>query len=103
MNTPSDRSVRLLRNAFTMTVNLGKSEEYARRHNPIWPELAILLKDHGVHNYSIFYLQSTRQLFGYAEIEDEAQWASIAQDGVCKRWWEHMSEIMPSHPDHSPL
>jgi L-rhamnose mutarotase len=37
-----------------------------------------VLKDHGVSNYSIFLHPETRQLFGYAEIESEEQWAAIA-------------------------
>jgi L-rhamnose mutarotase len=98
-NTPAP----LIRRAFTMAVNPGKSEAYAKRHNPIWPELALLLKESGAHNYSIFYHPSTNQLFGYVEIEDEARWASISENSVCREWWKHMSEIMPSHPDHSPF
>ncbi len=68
------------------------------RHNPIWPELEKVLKDHGVSNYSIFLHPETRQLFGYAEIESEEQWASIASTEVCQRWWKHMSDIMAYHP-----
>jgi L-rhamnose mutarotase len=85
-----------------MAVKPGKAEEYARRHNPIWPELAATLKAHGVLNYSIFYHPRTRQLFGYVELEDEARWASIAQTEVCQRWWHFMSEIMPTNEDLSP-
>ncbi len=86
-----------------MAVSPGQANEYARRHNPIWPELAALLKAHGVRNYSIFYHATTRQLFGYAEIADEARWAAIAQSEVCQRWWKYMSDIVPTHPDCSPL
>jgi L-rhamnose mutarotase len=78
-------------------------EEYERRHSPIWPELEQALKSHGVHNYSIFLHPGTRQLFGYAEIEDEARWAAIAQTPICGLWWAHMKEIMPSNPDNSPV
>lgn len=49
-----------------------------------WPELEKVLKDHGVSNYSIFLHPETRQLFGYAEIENEEQWASAALRGVAK-------------------
>ena len=93
----------LLRKAFVMSVDAGKEQEYERRHRPIWPELEAVLKQHGVHNYSIFLLPQTRQLFAYAEIEDEAQWAAIARTEVCQRWWRHMGDVMPSKPDHSPV
>lgn len=93
----------MIRKAFLMGVNAGQEAEYTRRHQPIWDELAAVLKAHGVHNYSIFLDPATRQLFGYVEIEDEARWAAIAQTDVCKRWWAHMRDIMPSNPDNSPV
>jgi L-rhamnose mutarotase len=102
MTPPPDRPATLIRKAFAMAVNPGQADEYLRRHNPIWPELARALKEHGVHNYSIFYQPSTQHLFGYVEIEDEARWAAIATTEVCRRWWKYMSEIMPSHEDASP-
>jgi L-rhamnose mutarotase len=86
-----------------MSVQAGHEAEYARRHQPIWPELEAVLKAHGVHNYSIFLDAETRQLFGYVEIEDEARWAAIAQTPECRKWWAHMRDIMPSNPDNSPV
>jgi L-rhamnose mutarotase len=91
-----------IRKAFVMAVNPGQAAEYARRHNPIWPELAGVLKEHGAHNYSIFYHPTTRQLFAYVEVEDETRWAAVSRDAVCQRWWAHLSEIMPSNEDLSP-
>jgi len=93
----------MIRKAFVMNVDAGREAEYARRHQPIWDELAAVLKAHGVRNYSIFLHRETRQLFAYAEIEDEARWAAIAQTEVCQRWWKHMADVMPSNPDHSPV
>lgn len=93
----------MIRKAFVMSVDAGREAEYARRHQPIWPELEAVLKAHGVHNYSIFLLPETRQLFAYAEIEDETRWAAIAQTEVCQRWWRHMGDVMPGNPDHSPV
>ncbi len=93
----------MIRKAFVMSVNPGSEAEYENRHRPIWPELEDVLRAHGVHNYSIFLLEETRQLFGYAEIEDEEKWAAIAQTPVCRKWWTHMQEVMPSNPDHSPI
>ena len=86
-----------------MSVNAGSEVEYARRHQPIWADLTDVLKAHGVHNYSIFLHEETRQLFGYVEIESEARWAAIAKTEVCQRWWKHMGDIMPSNPDLSPV
>lgn len=86
-----------------MSVHAGAEQEYERRHNPIWPELEKVLKDHGVRNYSIFLHAESRQLFGYAEIGSEEQWAAIASSEVCRKWWKHMADLMPAHPDHSPV
>ncbi len=93
----------MIRKAFVMSVNAGSEEEYERRHSPIWPELEQVLRDHGVHNYSIFLHEQTRQLFGYAEIENEEKWATIAQTPECQKWWVHMKELMPANPDSSPV
>lgn len=93
----------MTRKSFVMQVNPGQEIEYERRHRPIWQELADVLSAHGAHNYSIFFDDKTYQIFGYVEIEDEARWAAIASTPVCRRWWKHMGEIMPSNPDNSPV
>lgn len=93
----------MIRKVFVMSVNPGQEVEYERRHRPIWDELAAVLRAHGVHNYSIFLHPETRQLFAYAEIEDEARWNAIAKTPICQKWWKHMGDIMPSNPDTSPV
>jgi L-rhamnose mutarotase len=93
----------MLRKAFVMEVHPGREAEYQARHAPIWQELADTLRAHGVLSYSIFLHPTTRQLFAYAEIESEAAWAAIASTPVCQRWWQSMRELMPSHPDGSPV
>lgn len=93
----------MIRKAFVMSVDAGQEAEYEHRHRPIWPELEEMLKAHGVHNYSIFLLPDTRQLFAYAEIEDESRWNAIADTEICKKWWAHMGDVMPSNPDNSPV
>ena len=98
----TDRELTVIRKAFVMSVHAGQEEEYERRHSPIWPELAAELQAHGVHKYSIFLHAETRQLFGYVEVDDEAQWDAIADTEVCRRWWRHMAALMPSNPDNSP-
>ena len=93
----------MIRKAFLLSVHPGQIAEYQRRHNPIWPELAEVLKQHGAHRYSIFHDPATNQLFGVVEVEDETRWQAIAQTEVCQRWWRHMSSIMPSQPDGRPI
>ncbi len=93
----------MIRKAFRMSVHRGQEDEYARRHNPIWQELADTLTAHGVSNYSIFLDRQTGDLFAYAEIESEEQWSAIAATDVCRRWWQYMSDVMPSKPDGEPI
>lgn len=93
----------MIRKAFKMAVNPDQHAEYARRHNPIWRELEETLLSHGVLSYSIFLDANASELFAYVEIESEARWNAIAQTDVCRRWWKYMREIMPSHPDDSPV
>jgi L-rhamnose mutarotase len=93
----------MIRKAFRMSVHQGQETEYARRHNPIWQELTDTLVAHGVRTYTIFIDPVTRDLFAYAEIESEERWNAIASTDVCRRWWAHMREIMPSNPDNSPV
>lgn len=93
----------MIRKAFAMRVNPDQHEEYERRHSPIWPELEETLKSHGVLSYTIFLDEDTSQLFAYAEIEDEERWKAIAETEICRKWWQHMSPIMPSNPDASPV
>lgn len=93
----------MIRKAFKMTVHPDRHEEYARRHNPIWPELRDALRAHGVSTYSIFLDSETSELFAYVEYESEEQWNAIAKTEACQRWWKHMREIMPSNSDNSPV
>jgi L-rhamnose mutarotase len=93
----------MIRKAFLMRLKPGQQQEYERRHNPIWPDLQGVLKDHGVSNYSIFLDRSTDQLFAYAEIASEEQWHEIAETEVCRLWWAQMKDLVLTNSDNSPV
>jgi L-rhamnose mutarotase len=93
----------MIRRAFRMWVADGKAGEYEERHNPIWPELERTLLEHGVYSYSIFLDDQSNELFAVVEFESAERWEAVAKTDVCKRWWRHMREIMPSNPDDSPV
>ncbi len=93
----------MIRKAFLMSVNPDAHVEYEKRHRPIWDDLAVVLKQHGVANYSIFIDKESSQLLGYAEIESEELWERIADTDVCRRWWKSMRDIMPANDDNSPV
>ena len=100
-NVGEDTSV--IRKAFRMAVDRGAESEYERRHRPVWPELEEALVRHGVRSYSIFLDAETNDLFGYVEVECETQWNAIASTDVCRRWWRHMRDLMPTNADSSPV
>jgi len=93
----------MTRLGFVLGVKPGCEAEYERRHQPIWPELAELLRAHGAHNYSIFLNHQTRQLFGTVEVEDLELWNAVAHTEVYRRWWVHMAPLMAAKADGSPV
>ena len=93
----------MIRKAFVMEVNPDMHEEYERRHNPVWREMVEAMKAHGLHNYSIFLLPDTNQLFAYLEVEDEQRLSGLADTPACRKWWQYMKDLMPSNPDSSPI
>lgn len=93
----------MIRKAFLMGVNPDAQEEYKLRHDLVWNDLQDVLKQHGVHNYSIFLEPGMSQLFAYVEIESEDLWSQIATTDACRRWWAFMKDIMPTNEDNSPI
>ena len=89
--------------AFTMKLHAGQEAEYRKRHAALWPELAMLLKQTGISQYSIFLDPATLVLFGVLHIEDPAQLDQLPNEPVMQKWWSYMKDIMETHPDHSPV
>jgi L-rhamnose mutarotase len=80
--------------AFKMFLHPGKKDEYKRRHDEIWPELASLLREAGIRNYSIHLDEDTNVLFGYLERADASGMEKLPDHPVMKRWWDYMKDIM---------
>ena len=91
------------RHAFKMHLNPGMEAEYTRRHDAIWPDLVLLLKDSGIANYSIHLDRETMTLFGYLERRDDHTMDDLPSHPVMKRWWAWMGDIMATNPDGSPV
>ncbi len=89
--------------AFRMRLNPGCRGEYKRRHDEIWPELADLLRDAGISDYSIHLDPETNLLFGVLWRADDHQMDSLPETKVMQRWWAHMADIMETHPDNKPV
>jgi len=90
------------RKAFKMYLVPGNAEEYRRRHNEIDKEVAQLLKDMGIGNYSIYLDEDTNVLIGVLEVEKPEALEELKSYEAMKKWWQYMSDIMVTNPDRSP-
>jgi L-rhamnose mutarotase len=84
---------------FVMKLQAGREDEYRRRHDEIWPEMAAELKAAGARNYSIFLRGD--DLFGYLEVDDFAAFRRhMDASAVNARWQAGMAELID--PDTDP-
>ena len=91
------------RHAFKMYLNPGQEAEYIRRHDEIWPEPAVRLRETGISNYSIHLDRETNVLFGYLERRDDHGMDDLPNHPVMRRWWAYMGDVMRTNPDGSPV
>lgn len=89
--------------AFTMRLFPGQIAEYKRRHDEIWPELAALLHDTGIRDYSIFLDEQSLTLFAVLRRTEGHTMADLPNHPVMRRWWAYMGDIMAANPDGSPV
>lgn len=89
--------------ALKMKLYPGKTEEYKRRHDQLWPEMKELLKSIGVEDYGIFLDEETNILFASLKIEDPSLLDTLPETPIIKRWWAYMADIMDANPDNSPV
>jgi L-rhamnose mutarotase len=89
------------RYGFLLRIRPGMRDEYVRRHDALWPEMAEALRRAGARNYSIFFDVDGERLFAYLEAEpDVATYLRrIAADPVNARWQAHMSDLLVSAGD----
>ena len=81
----------------------GFEQEYEKRHDEIWPELADLLKQVGIQNYSIFLDAPNLTLFAYLEAPDLSLLDTLPAQEMMKKWWAFMGDIMQTNADNSPV
>lgn len=88
--------------AFVMRLKPGNVDEYKRRHDAIWPELADLLRASGIYDYSIFLDEETLQLFAVLKLRDGHTVAALPEHPVMRRWWDSMAPLMEVEPGNRP-
>ncbi|MCK3775909.1 L-rhamnose mutarotase [Ensifer sesbaniae] len=89
--------------AFRMRLNPGMAAEYKARHDAIWPELAALLKEAGVSDYSIHLDEETNLLFGVLWRTDDHRMADLPSHPIMRKWWAYMADIMETKADNEPV
>jgi L-rhamnose mutarotase len=93
----------MARRGFVMKLRPNFAVEYRHRHDEIWPELAALLKNYGISDYSIFLQEETNTLFGVMTFADIKLLDGLPEEPIMKKWWAYMQDIMETNPDHSPV
>lgn len=88
--------------AFVMQLKPGNVDEYQRRHDAIWPELADLLRESGIHDYSIFLDEDTLRLFAVLKLRPGHTAAALPEHPVMRRWWDAMAPLMEVEPGNRP-
>ncbi|WP_205619270.1 L-rhamnose mutarotase [Neomegalonema perideroedes] len=91
------------KHAFKMRLKPGFEAEYRRRHDEIWQELADLLHEAGVQDYSIHLDRETGTLFGVLWRRADHAMEALPGHPVMKRWWAFMADLMETNPDQSPV
>jgi L-rhamnose mutarotase len=91
----------MARVAFKMRLKPGCEAIYKEKHDAIWPELAEMIRQSGVRNYSIY--RSDLDLFAYLETDG----ALPGSDGgevapIMREWWLMMEPYMEYNDDHTP-
>jgi L-rhamnose mutarotase len=92
-----------MRIAFKMKLKPGYADEYAKRHDKIWPALRKLLKDQGIYDYSIYLDEATNILFAVQKSHENGSSQDLENHEIVQQWWKFMEDIMETNPDHSPV
>ena len=88
--------------AFRMKLKPGTVDEYRRRHDQLWPDLAQALGDAGIYDYSIFLDEETLHLFAVLKLRIGDTSADLPKHPVMQRWWDYMADLMEVEPGNRP-
>jgi len=88
--------------AFRMQLKPGTIEEYKRRHDEIWPELADMISAAGIYDYSIFLDEGSLSLFAVYKLRPDNKRSELAGHPLMRRWWDYMAPLMVVEPDNRP-
>jgi L-rhamnose mutarotase len=93
----------MIRNAFKMKLKPGTVDEYKKRHDEIWLELAKAHTDAGIFDYSIYFDEESLTLFAFQKLADDNMAAGLKDLAIVKKWWNFMADLMEVHPSNMPV
>jgi L-rhamnose mutarotase len=88
--------------AFRMRIDPRYAQEYRRRHDNIWPDMADVLTAAGAIDYRIFLDRETGFLFAVLTRRVDHGFDSLPGNPVVLRWWTMMADLMPTGPSGAP-
>ncbi|MDA2962141.1 MAG: L-rhamnose mutarotase [Actinomycetota bacterium] len=88
------------RMCFTFEIFEGKEAEYKKRHDEIWPELVMAIKEAGFRNYSLF--RRGTNIVGYFEVEPNAAtaFAKLGKHESNARWAKWFEDVIVNLTDN---
>lgn len=89
--------------AFVMTLRPGFEAEYKKRHDALWPELAVELRKAGISDYSIYLHPPSLKLFAVLKRRHDHTMDDLPATAAVKKWWAYMADIMETNSDNSPV
>ena len=93
----------MIRNSFKMKLKPGVVDEYKKRHDEIWPELAQAHADAGIFDYSIYFDEESLTLFAFQKLTDDNTSESLKDLDIVQKWWDYMADLMEVHPNNMPV
>ncbi|AWT59054.1 MAG: L-rhamnose mutarotase [Candidatus Moanabacter tarae] len=66
-------------------------EEYKRRHDGLWPELADLMRENGI-NMVIYRFEDF--IFCYGTAPSDEMWERVNRHSISQRWNEYMKDVL---------
>ena len=87
---------------FQLQVKPERLDEYAQRHEAVWPDMLRAIADAGRRNYSLF-LRDDGLLIGYYETDDDAESARrLAADPRTAAWEAEAAGFFEALPSTRP-
>ena len=80
--------------AFCLRLRPGGEQEYRRRHDAIWPEMAAALSGAGILHFEIFLEPASMLLFAFQVRHHDHTVDDLPRQAVWQRWQAHMADLL---------